>query len=75
MYSSLIFSCTGDWQILPTMHHDSEFPISLISNWHESETFTWWTSYITWSISKDMIEFSVLSVENNRYRILILNNP
>ena len=30
MYSSLIFSGTVDRQILPTMHHVSEFPISLI---------------------------------------------
>ena len=30
MYSSLIFSGTVDRQILPTMHHGSEFPISLI---------------------------------------------
>ncbi len=30
MYSSLIFSDTVDRQLLPTMHHDSEFLISLI---------------------------------------------
>ena len=31
MYSSLIFSVTVDQQILPTMHHDSEFRLLIIT--------------------------------------------